>query len=258
LPSHNRAPILQKVLEHIEMLEYDFADEIIVIDNNSQDDSVKMVRSKFPGVRLVGLEKNLGAVSRNIGISTARGKYIVMLDDDSYPCPGTVDGGIRIFETDIDHKIGCIAFNIRQEDGSYETSGIYTHFTGCGAMFHSDAFRQIGEYPQDYLYYAEEYDLSCRIWNHGLKILNFKELEVVHLKTVMNRDFEKIICQLVRNNIMLWSKYLPMEHEKGRWYFTAEICLYGRIQGIFNGHQKNTRHRKYSLSNKPAQGSNTW
>jgi len=209
LPSYNREVILHRVLTEIEQRRFKFDYEVIVLDNNSVDGSVAMVQRDFPQVRLFDLKQNLGAISRNIGIDRALGDYIVMLDDDSYPLTGAVESALQVFQADSEKHIGCIAFNIQRADGSYETAGILTAFTGCAAMFPKWVFSKVGMYPEDYLFYVEEYDLSCRLWQAGYSILNFKELIFVHLKTEVNRDFNRNLERLVRNNILLWSKYLP-------------------------------------------------
>ncbi|MCU7495318.1 MAG: glycosyltransferase [Ignavibacteria bacterium] len=212
LPSFNREVILRQVLSRLSGHVYNFNYEIIVVDNNSSDNSVAMVKELFPRVRVLEMKSNLGAKSRNVALEVASGEYIMMLDDDSYPIDDSVEKAIAVLENDAEGKVGCIAFNIQRVDGSFETSGIYMNFTGCGAMFPKSIFELIGNYPEDYLYYAEEYDLSSRIMAGGFRILNFKELQVLHLKTPVNRNFNSIMCQLVRNNLLLWSKYLPAEY----------------------------------------------
>jgi GT2 family glycosyltransferase len=236
MPSYNRKSILKKVLCKIYSYRYSFSFEIIVIDNASTDNSVFMIKKDFPQVRLYSLNRNIGAASRNIGIAKASGKYLVMLDDDSYPAKNTIEKSIQILENPNNSDIGCIALNVKRADASFETSGIYTHFTGCGAVFKKSIFKTIGYYPKDYLFYAEEYDLSCRIWNNNFKVLNFRELEAVHLKTGVNRNFEKIICQLVRNNMLLWSKYLPVEEVQRQ--IRTELWRYEKIalkEGVYSG-----------------------
>ncbi len=211
IPSYNRSKHLKIGLQEIEKLNYDFPYEIIVIDNASSDDSVEMIRRDFPDAKLFPLENNFGAKSRNIGIDEAKGDMIVMLDDDSYPLPGTIEGGIKVLESEAGKDVGSIAFNILQADGTYWTNGLFPAFTGCGAMFRKRLFDEIGAYPDNYLYYTEEYDISCRIWANGQRVVNFRELECFHFKASLNRNFNNIMNRLVRNNILLWRKYLPKE-----------------------------------------------
>ena len=58
--------------------------EIIVIDNNSGDGTVPMVRDAYPEVRLIESRENLGLTKGvNKGLSLARGQHIVLLDSDT-------------------------------------------------------------------------------------------------------------------------------------------------------------------------------
>src|SRR5215207_6642971 len=59
--------------------------EAIVVDNASDDGSPEAVAKKFRSVRLVRLPENEGMPARNHGFKIARGRYVCMLDDDSYP-----------------------------------------------------------------------------------------------------------------------------------------------------------------------------
>lgn len=227
LPSYNREPVLTEVLARLEPSRQPFATETIVIDNASTDGSVAMVRRQFPWVRLIALDTNEGAKSRNLGAREAQGKYILALDDDSYPVADGVARGVDLFERDTREEVGCIAYNIQRSDGSYETAGIYTAFTGCGAMFRRSLLERTGGYPEDYLFYVEEYDLSCRIWGAGARVVNPRDLVVLHLKTLHNRSFARVMRQIVRNNLLLWSKYLPPDLADRQ--IGAEIWRYQRI-----------------------------
>lgn len=59
--------------------------EIILVDNNSQDDSVKFVKKNYSSVIIVESKKNLGfAGGNNLGIKKAQGKYILLLNNDTW------------------------------------------------------------------------------------------------------------------------------------------------------------------------------
>ncbi|MFV8366111.1 glycosyltransferase family 2 protein [Flavobacterium sp. XS1P27] len=58
--------------------------EIIVIDNNSSDESCEMMKQRFPNVKLIQNNENLGfPKGNNIGVSQAQGKYICILNPDT-------------------------------------------------------------------------------------------------------------------------------------------------------------------------------
>jgi len=62
--------------------------EIIYVDNGSQDDTVSMVREKFPQVVIVESPINLGFIrANNLGYPKARGKYLLLLNSDAFIGP---------------------------------------------------------------------------------------------------------------------------------------------------------------------------
>ena len=68
---------VQKALETIE-------GEIIVIDNNSSDDSCTMMKQRFPKVKLIQNKENVGfPKGNNIGVAQAQGEYICILNPDT-------------------------------------------------------------------------------------------------------------------------------------------------------------------------------
>src|SRR5881396_3311539 len=60
------------------------ADEVIMVDNASQDDSVQFVREYFPWVKVIAWPTNVGfAAGCNIGVANARGQYFGLLNSDA-------------------------------------------------------------------------------------------------------------------------------------------------------------------------------
>src|SRR3989304_284876 len=58
--------------------------EVIVVDNNSTDNTVKIIKDNFPKVKIIESKVNLGyATGNNLGIKTAQGKYIAVINPDT-------------------------------------------------------------------------------------------------------------------------------------------------------------------------------
>ena len=82
--SYNVSSNLQDCLNSIRANTEDVDYEIIVIDNNSHDESVDVVGRSFPGVRLIKNPANLGfARASNQGVEIATGSYILFLNPDT-------------------------------------------------------------------------------------------------------------------------------------------------------------------------------
>lgn len=89
--------------------------EVIVIDNNSRDDSVRWVRQKYPQVRLFLNEANVGfAKANNQGFTLAQGRYYLCLNNDTLVLPGALDALVSF----LDHNppVGAVGSKILNPD----------------------------------------------------------------------------------------------------------------------------------------------
>lgn len=69
----------------------DFSYEVFVVDNNSKDESVKMIREKYPQVKLIANKDNLGfAKANNQAVKEAKGDFILLLNPDMRVFPETL------------------------------------------------------------------------------------------------------------------------------------------------------------------------
>ncbi len=82
-------------------------DEVIVVDNGG-------TVAEREGVRVIRAGGNIGVGGRNIGAREATGELLLMLDDDSYPLPGTVETLRAAFEAD--SRLGVAGGLVRNVD----------------------------------------------------------------------------------------------------------------------------------------------
>src|SRR5690554_4053156 len=74
--------------------------EIIVVDNNSTDDSVEMVKKHFPELTLLENKKNTGfSQANNQAIKHAKGKYILLLNPDTVVAEDTFEKVVHFMNT---------------------------------------------------------------------------------------------------------------------------------------------------------------
>lgn len=82
--SYNTAGMLSDCIKSIREKTSGLQYEIIVVDNDSSDGSVQMVKSDFPDVVLIESAQNLGfGRANNVGMQKAHGKYILLLNSDT-------------------------------------------------------------------------------------------------------------------------------------------------------------------------------
>ena len=81
IPSFNRAHTLVRALSSVQA-QNSAADEIIVVDDGSEDDSAKLISQRFPRVRLIRQPNKGVSAARNTGIFAAKHDWIALLDSD--------------------------------------------------------------------------------------------------------------------------------------------------------------------------------
>ena len=73
--------------------------EVIVVDNGSLDGSSEMVKTEFPGVKLVENGQNLGfGKANNVGVKQASGQLLLFLNSDAYAQSGSLETLVSVFE----------------------------------------------------------------------------------------------------------------------------------------------------------------
>jgi glycosyltransferase involved in cell wall biosynthesis len=101
IPTHNRATLLAEALDSVyrqEGVGEVFALEVIVVDDASTDATPEVV-CRYPRVRYVRLETNLGvSAARNAGIRVSTGKYVAWLDDDDLWLPHRLKAHVPVLE----------------------------------------------------------------------------------------------------------------------------------------------------------------
>ena len=112
--NYDAADYLGDCLESIERFPPSCPYEVLVVDNDSPDDSVAMVRERFPGVRLISLEENIGfSRANNLALREARGHHLLLLNSDTRVLEGSLDGLTAVME----RHPGVGVVGCRQLDG---------------------------------------------------------------------------------------------------------------------------------------------
>lgn len=214
IASHNRRDVLLGTLQRLHaLLASEPLSEILLVDNASGDGSADAVAARFPRVRLLRLPVNLGACAKARALPLARGRYVVFLDDDSCPRPGTLGRMVERFESD--PALGAASFTITLPDGRRECSAYPDVFIGCGVGFRAEALRRAGGLDESLFMQAEEYDLSLRLLEAGYAVRSFDDLHATHLKTATARRSWRTTRLDVRNNLLVLWRHAPSAHLAG-------------------------------------------
>ena len=229
LPTHNRPDRLAKSLTCIGRLRADDhaaagGAEVIIVDNAS--DLPTAIPDRLDNglpVHAVHLSSNLGAAARNVAAEQARGDWLIMLDDDSYP----LDANFTHVLNEAPQDIAAIGADIVLPNGRREAGGLPEVFVGCGAAIRRQAFLDTGGYDPTFGYYAEEYDLCAKLLLAGHRVVHDARFRVKHEKVSAGRNMNVILKHLVRNNGWIVQRYAPSEQRITMLHET--IVRYGRI-----------------------------
>jgi GT2 family glycosyltransferase len=195
--------------------------EVIVIDNNSSDESVRIIREKFPQVKLLQEIRNTGfSRANNKGFSISSGEYILILNPDTVVLKDGVD---RMIEFLSDHEeIGILGPKMFEKNGSVSSlakrklpnipedveflflinrikkkirsvlkiSDYNVYFdkseececlTGTCMLFRRSDFERLGGFDESVPMYLDDDDICYRNRSNGLKNFYFAEAAILHL-----------------------------------------------------------------------------
>ena len=111
--------VLQRGLESIFASRQQVRYEVIVIDNASGDHSAEMVRQKFPQVRCIANQENLGHTGGcNQGMKLAKGRFLFLLNSDTILPDSTLNILVRYL--DLHLNVGAVAPRVMNVDGSVQ------------------------------------------------------------------------------------------------------------------------------------------
>lgn len=196
--------------------------EVWVVDNNSVDDSVRMVREKFPEVRLIANTGNPGfAIANNQAIRQSSGAYVLLLNPDTLVEEDTFRKCLDFMEAHPD--AGALGVKLIDGSGKYlpeskrgfpapwvafcKTAGLSALFpksrifngyylghldendtnpvdvlAGCFMFIRRAALDKAGLLDEAFFMYGEDIDLSYRIIRAGYKNYYFPETKIIHYK----------------------------------------------------------------------------
>lgn len=193
--------------------------EIIVVDNNSQDGSVEMIKREFPEVKLIENGDNkLFAIANNQGAHIAKGDYLLLLNSDTIIAEDNLQKMIDYFDALPDDVI-CIGPKVLNEDGSVQSCGnipmgnawfhvaklyglnkmlpLYTiwpelqtnpqktHRTGwvsgCCMMIPRNKYIEVGGLNENLVFYGEEPEFGYRTDKLGYRTMYYAGAYIIHL-----------------------------------------------------------------------------
>lgn len=220
--SYNVKHFLEQCLKSVLASSSKLKTEIIVVDNNSTDNSVEFLSPRFPTVKFISNDRNVGfGTANNQASKFATGKYLLILNPDTILSDDSLIEMVRYLEA---HKeVGAITPMILNRQGDFEKaskrglptpwvsfckiSGLSRLFpkskffgkydllyldpekpakvdalTGCCMMVQRSIFEKIEGFDEDYFLYGEDIDISYRISKEGWENHYAPVTRIVHYR----------------------------------------------------------------------------
>jgi GT2 family glycosyltransferase len=249
--NYNVRYFLELCLQSVEAALVDIPSEIIVIDNDSKDDSCAMVKANFPSVTLIKNTSNIGfSKANNQAVKVAKGTYVCILNPDTVVAEDTFKTILNFADTQT--NLGIIGCRLVDGSGSflpeskrnipvvkiaikkifgnsqpYYASHIKEHDTakveilvGAFMILKRSLYDTLKGFDEDYFMYGEDIDFSYKSLNEGYDNYYFGGTTIIHYKGESTR----------RNEIYLKRFYGAMQifykkHFKTNFFFDLVVSL---------------------------------
>ncbi|WP_194768028.1 glycosyltransferase family 2 protein [Tamlana sp. I1] len=211
--NYNVRHFLELCLKSAQAATVNLNSEIIVVDNNSSDDSCQMVKGLFPEVILIENKINGGfSKGNNIGVARAKGEYLCILNPDTVVAEDTF---IKLLQfADTKSKLGIVGCKLINGSGVFlpeskrnipyvhvalkkmcgNSKEYYANHLGENEIGHVEilvgafmllkrsVYNEIHGFDEDYFMYGEDIDLSYKVQKAGYRNYYFGETTVIHYK----------------------------------------------------------------------------
>ncbi|PTM08349.1 MAG: glycosyl transferase family 2 [Bacteroidetes bacterium] len=211
--NYNVKYFLELCLKSVEQAITTLDAEIIVVDNDSSDESCEMVQEKFPLVTLISNTNNVGfAKANNQGVAVAKGAYVCILNPDTVVAEDTfimlikfakskpnlgaigcklIDGS-GAFLPESKRNIPVVKVAMQKLFGNGKTYyanhinengvGEIEVLVGAFMFLKRDVYNQVEGFDEDYFMYGEDIDLSYKLLQAGFQNYYFGETTCIHYK----------------------------------------------------------------------------
>lgn len=167
--NYNTCQLTVDCLRSVFASETEYTYEVILIDNNSKDESVQTIRELFPQVKLIENTENTGfAKANNQGMEVAEGRYMLLLNSDTIIQQDTIQTMVAFM--DYNPIIGASGCKIVLPDGSLDKackrgfptpSASFYYAFGLSKLFPNKP--EFNQYQLGYLNPDVEYPVDCLV-----------------------------------------------------------------------------------------------
>jgi len=242
--------------------------EVWVVDNNSVDGSVAMIKDKFPSVKLVASKHNLGfSKGNNLAVKKSKGEYTLLLNPDTLVEEDTFE---KVLEF-MDANPNAGGLGVKMVDGKgnflpeskrslptpsvafYKIFGLSSLFpkskrfgkyhcghlnknenheieilSGAFMLMRKSALDKVGLLDEDFFMYGEDIDLSYRLIKGGYKNYYFANTRIIHYKGESTKKSSVNYVFVFYNAMIIFAKKHFSSKNASIFSFLIKIAIYFR------------------------------
>lgn len=227
----------------IESIPFNENMEVIVVDNASKNLEAEAIIKRYPQVKVIRSERNLGfAGGNNLGIKAAQGKYLFLINNDTIFKEFNIQSLINRMESS--SEIGIVCPKIRfawgnnpiqytgytplsritvrnraigfgeNDHGQYDTTHPTPYAHGAAMLIRRDAIDKVGLMPECYFLYYEELDWSMMFTRAGYQIWYEPTCTIYHKESQTTGQNSPLRTYYLTRNRLLLVRRNPQSFNK--------------------------------------------
>lgn len=281
--NYNTCEVTKNCINSIFEYTKDIKFEVILVDNNSQDES-KSLFSQDKRINYIYLTSNLGfGKANNVGYEQAKGKYLFLLNSDtllrsnavkefndfmesSSPSIAFTGTMLKDIKNNIIHSYGnfptlltgfrwySILGIILNKLGYIESQDLAVtdkqvdYITGADLFIRKDVINKYGLFDPDFFMYFEETELQYRYTHYGYKCYIYSTPKIIHLENYsMNKSYKNYLRKL---SVSLPSYYLYLKKCKGTMIYYIFRIIYALVSLLWIIYPKCSLESKLNMIKK--------
>ncbi len=245
---------LKDTCELIESIPFNRKMEVIVVDNASKEDEASIIAERNSQVKVIRSPRNLGfAGGNNLGIKEAKGKYVLLINNDTYFKDFKIEPLIKRLESS--EKIGIVCPKLRfawgnnpiqfagytplspitvrnqaigfcdEDHDQYNTARPTPYAHGAAMLIKREAINKVGLMPECFFLYYEELDWSMIFTRAGYEIWYDPACTVYHKESQTTGQNSPLRTYYITRNRLL----LVKRNYKGINKYLSYIYLIGIV-----------------------------
>jgi GT2 family glycosyltransferase len=244
--------------------------EVLVVDNDSKDNSLSLIKENFKNVKIIETGYNAGwGVGCNIGIEESKGEFISMINNDATLDEKCLDEMVKIISSN--QKYGSCACKIllSEDEERIEVVGLSIYKDGmaisrgrnenknnyllseevfcasdCVCLYRRVMLDEIGLYDKDFFMYANDSDIGWRQQLYGWKCIYNPEAIAYHKHSKSAGSYSDLkVFYVERNHLFVALKYFPFFDFILSFYYTfyrylIQLILVKRNKGALSKYKQ--------------------